>query len=141
VNLDNVPGDGKGTEGLAIYPRFTGHTGEVRSVSFAPGGGYVLTGSNDKTARLWDAKTRKLLLTFSDQITSPVVSVAFSSDGKYALAGGEDGKVGQWDLQKRTGSDTPDTPDSPFRFTYASGLKAIVFGPNDNYTLTANADG
>ena len=33
--------------------RFTGHTDRVRDVSFSPAGRYILTASNDNTARLW----------------------------------------------------------------------------------------
>lgn len=33
--------------------RFTGHTAEVRDVAFSPDGKYILTASNDGTARLW----------------------------------------------------------------------------------------
>jgi WD40 repeat protein len=32
---------------------FTGHTNEVRNVTFSPDGKYILTASNDGTARLW----------------------------------------------------------------------------------------
>jgi len=33
--------------------RFRGHAGEVRDVVFSPDGKYILTASNDGTARLW----------------------------------------------------------------------------------------
>jgi WD40 repeat protein len=33
--------------------RFTGHTAEVRDVAFSPDGKFILTASNDNTARLW----------------------------------------------------------------------------------------
>lgn len=33
---------------------FYGHTGMVFSVEFSPDGKMILTGSGDKTARLWD---------------------------------------------------------------------------------------
>ncbi|MDQ2692081.1 MAG: hypothetical protein M3Y68_08635, partial [Chloroflexota bacterium] len=38
--------------GLEIR-RFTGHTNEVRDVTFSPDGKFILTASEDSTARLW----------------------------------------------------------------------------------------
>ena len=53
-------------------------------MAFSPDGKYVLTGSADKTARLWDAQSGQELRQFIGQ---PEFEpwVAFSSDGKYVL--------------------------------------------------------
>ena len=56
----------------------------------------VLTGSEDKTAILWDAETAKPLLTLKGH-TGQVVSVALSSDGKRALTGSYDSTALLWD--------------------------------------------
>ena len=40
---------------------FIGHTGYVSSVVFSPDGSRILTGSADKTAKLWDMETGELL--------------------------------------------------------------------------------
>ena len=42
----------------------TGHTGGVTAVAFRPGTEQVLSGSNDGSAILWDAKTGRLLRTY-----------------------------------------------------------------------------
>jgi len=46
-------------EDIVTEPIITssGHSGLVTSVAFSPDGTKVLTGSYDKTARLWDAAT------------------------------------------------------------------------------------
>jgi WD40 repeat protein len=66
---------------------FVGHTREVRSVAFSKDGQYVLTGSEDDTARLWDASTGEQLRSF--QFDEWVSSVAFSPDERFVLAGVE----------------------------------------------------
>src|SRR5262249_54692177 len=40
---------------------FEGHTGPIFSAVFSPDGSEVLTASSDKTARIWDAATGKVI--------------------------------------------------------------------------------
>jgi WD40 repeat protein len=63
------------------------HTGHVMSVTFSPDGTRALSGSNDKTLKLWDVATGKLLRNFEGH-TFGVLTVAFSPDGTRALSGG-----------------------------------------------------
>lgn len=66
---------------------FVGHEKEVGSVAFSKDGQYVLTGSEDWTARLWDVSTGKQLRSF--ECDEWVSSVAFSPDGRLVLLGVE----------------------------------------------------
>ena len=73
-----------------------GPSGAVEAVAFSPDGKTVLTGSDDRTARLWDAATgRPLGLTLTHQ--GEVVAVAFSPDGKTVLTGSMDKTARLWD--------------------------------------------
>ena len=65
---------------------FEGHTDCVMSVCFSPDGRYALSGSNDKTLRLWEVASGKELRRFEGH-TTDVNSVCFSPDGRYALSG------------------------------------------------------
>ncbi|HOE12603.1 MAG TPA: hypothetical protein PLQ35_17085, partial [bacterium] len=70
----------------------------VRSVAFSPDGTKVLTGSDDYTAKLWDAGTGAVIRTFSGH-TDYVNSVAFSPDGTKVLTGIDDGTARIWDIR------------------------------------------
>lgn len=58
---------------------FTGHNGRVNQAVFSPDGQFVLTASNDHTAKLWNLEGT-LMFTFNGHY-SAVNSVAFSHNG------------------------------------------------------------
>ena len=76
---------------------FTGHTGWVLSVAISPDGRTALSGSDDKTLKLWDLATGRELRTFTGH-SGRVKSVAISPDGRTALSGSEDKTLKLWDL-------------------------------------------
>ncbi len=75
-------------------------------VAFSPDGRFVLTGSRDRKARLWDALTCELHIPPMEH-PWPVWSVTFSPDGRSILSGcgSEDGRLGEgriWDIASRS---------------------------------------
>ncbi|SFH39332.1 WD domain-containing protein, G-beta repeat-containing protein [Nitrosospira sp. Nsp14] len=77
-----------------------GHEDGVWSVAFSPDGTRIVSGSSDKTLRLWDA-------TSGQSIGAPlrghedwVLSVAFSPGGKRILSGSSDRTVRWWPSPK-----------------------------------------
>jgi tRNA A-37 threonylcarbamoyl transferase component Bud32 len=82
---------------------FQGHAGPVNSVAFSPDGKRIVSGSQDRTLRVWDAETGKETLTLKGH-TDPVNSAAFSPDGKRIVSGSADGTVKVWDAE--TGHET-----------------------------------
>jgi WD40 repeat protein len=69
-----------------------GHAGSVLSAAFDRDRRFVVTGSADNTARLWNARTGQVLAEMVGH-TAGVSSVQFSPDGKSILTVGTDGPV------------------------------------------------
>jgi WD40 repeat protein len=84
--------------GLAkIWANLRGHTDSVTSVQFSPNRHWVLTASDDGSARVWDAATGRLLglpLPHGDRVGSAV----FSPDGHRILTASGDGDARLWRL-------------------------------------------
>ena len=85
------------------FAQFTGHQGGGISpdwgdifVAFSPDGKYVLTGSEDKTARLWDLKTGAVVRQFSGH-SQGLTAVAFSPDGRWIVTASQDSTTRLWD--------------------------------------------
>ncbi|KAG6834378.1 hypothetical protein H0H93_010039, partial [Arthromyces matolae] len=73
-----------------------GHTQGVTSVAFSSDGSRIVSGSWDKSVRVWDAPTGQELKVL-DGHTHGVVSVAFSGDGNCIVSGSFDNSVRVWD--------------------------------------------
>ena len=74
-----------------------GHTNIVYSVSFSPDGKRIVSGSSDRTIRIWDATTGKELEILEGH-TGGVSSVSFSPDGKLIVSNSYDRTIRIWDF-------------------------------------------
>jgi hypothetical protein len=70
-------------------------------VAWSPDGQRIATGSDDQTAKVWDAGSGRELLTLKGHI-GRVFSVAFSPDGQRIVTGGEDNTARVWDAANGT---------------------------------------
>src|SRR5271166_2544236 len=101
------------------------------TAAFIPDGKRVVTVSDDKTARVWDAGSGKILATLQGH-TSAVRTAAFSPDGKRVVTASADKTARVWDA------------DSGKAFAALRGHTNIVhtaaFSPDGKRVVTASCD-
>lgn len=84
---------------IASPPRsLVGHTDTVWAVAISPDGKTLVSGSFDKTMRLWNLPAGTWRQTLS-QHSDAVRSIAISADNKMLVSGSSDKTIKIWDLQ------------------------------------------
>ena len=127
-----------GNKGSTLLMMLNGHTSYVSSVAFSSDGTRIVSGSGDKSVRIWDASTGALL-TMLNGHTDEVSSVAFSSDGTRIVSGSGDKSVCIWDastgaLLTTLNGHTYDVTS----VTFSSDNTHIVSCPGDGSVLVSN---
>ena len=89
------------------------------------------TGSDDNTARLWEAASGKAVATLAGH-TSSVRAVAFSPDGRLVLTGSGDGTARLWDAGTGTAVATLSG--------HTGRVSAVAFSPDGRLVLTGSHD-
>jgi WD40 repeat protein len=77
---------------------FCGHESDVTCCRWHPNAAYVLTGSDDRTVRMWDIRAGSCTSEFVEFV-SPISKISISPDGNYFAAGCENGSVAVLDLR------------------------------------------
>ena len=111
--------------------RLEGHSDRPRAATFGPSGRLAISGSDDKTAIIWDVEERvaaRVLRSLSEQ----VASVAISNDGRTAIAGSWDHSGTIWDLE--SGSLTHRLEG------HVDIVKSVAISPDSRFALTGSYD-
>jgi hypothetical protein len=107
-----------------------GHAGYVYSAAFSPDGSRVVTASNDKTARIWDAAKGKEIAVLRGH-EDAVNSAAFSPDGSRIVTASADQTARIWDAASGTEIVILRGPQQ---------MSSAAFSPDRSRIVTASAD-
>ncbi|KAL2118407.1 hypothetical protein VTJ04DRAFT_8067 [Mycothermus thermophilus] len=82
-----------------LLDRLSGHEGPVSSLAFAPDGGLLVSGSWDRTARIWSIFSRTQT-SEPLQLQSDVLDIAFRPDSKQIAISTLDGQLTFWSVSE-----------------------------------------
>lgn len=109
------------------------HNKRIYFAEFSPNGRSVVTASLDLTARIWDARTGRLLFTLPHP--AAVRSARFSPDGSRILTGSDDFVVRLWDAH------TGRPLGRPMIHPKKVHRESVTFSPDGRRILTGSDDG
>jgi len=110
---------------------FEGHEYEVYSVCFSPDSKYIASGGWDRTIKLWEVSTGKLVRTFEGHKYA-VTSVCFSPDGDYIASGSGDNTIKLWEVS---------TEKLVRTFEGQYGVLSVCFSLDGKYIASGSWDG
>ena len=108
-----------------------GHIGIVTAAAFSPDGRWVVTGSTDHTARIWEVATSREVMLLRGH-TRGVTAVAFSPDGRSVVTSSLDGTTRVWEAA--TGQE-----DTVLRGD-TNVVRSAALSPNRRRVVTATND-
>ncbi|KAG6377914.1 WD40-repeat-containing domain protein [Boletus reticuloceps] len=120
---------------LASWPvemhTLQGHTNHVTSIAYSPDGAHIVSGSRDKTIRVWNPITGQCVATLPEVNTISVTSVAYSPDGNYIVAGSESIRI--WD------ANTGQHVAGPFQ-GHRHLITAVAYSPGGSCVVSGSMD-
>ena len=109
----------------------------IFALAFSPDGKWLVTGSEDNTAWLWDAHTRKPIQLLAGH-ADIVWSAAFSRDSKTVVTGSKDGTIKFWSLSTLRDGQIQEALTLPGD---GSGVYSLAFSPDGNTLASGHTNG
>ena len=110
---------------------YSGHSNNVKAVSWSPDGKYIASGSDDKTVHIWDSRKGTLITRYTGH-TDVLNVVAWSPNGKYVASGSGDHTVQVW-------SPLTGKPLLTYR-SHSDAIHAVAWSPDSTQVASASDD-
>ncbi len=101
------------------------------TISITRNGKYLISGSTDKTIKIWDLQNKKQLFSLNDH-QEKVTTLTIIPDGKYLISGSDDKTIKVWNLETRER-----------RFTligHEDSVNTISVTPDGKYLISGSKD-
>jgi WD40 repeat protein len=117
--------------GTALIRTLIGHTGSVNAVAVTPDGQRAVSASHDKTLKVWDVATGRIIHTLKGH-TKSVTGVALTADGRLGVSASADKTLKVWDMESGREAHT---------FTgHSEGVTGVVMTQSGRLAVSASAD-
>ena len=120
--------------GAGLIKTLSGHSSVINALTFSPDGRYVLSGSWDKTLKLWDPKNGTCIRTYQGY-ADYVKAACFNPDGSQFLSLSEDDTLRLWG----TGSGKCLRVINADK-SYGHHDKTVQFSPDGKYAISAGGE-
>ncbi len=117
--------------GTPLLLVMAGHEGEVQSVSISPAGDRIVSGSWDRTVRLWNARNGKEIACLRGPVKM-VDSVAFSPGGERIAVALDDKTIRIWDASSGQ--------ELACLRGHENGIRTVLFSPDGKWIASAGGE-
>ena len=112
-----------------VMPSLNGHTGAVRAINFSMDGTRLLSGSEDKSVRVWDVETVEQLKEI--HTSSAISSVIYSSNDSIIAVADTAGNLLRYDVNSYK---------TEKAINCGSDVRSLAFAPDASFILATHAN-
>ncbi|MDZ8067685.1 MAG: WD40 repeat domain-containing protein [Nostoc sp. DedQUE08] len=117
--------------GRTLLRTLTGHSSSVDAITVTSNGKYIISGSNDKTLKVWDLEIGKEISSFTGH-TDKINTIVVTPDDKLLISGSNDKTIKIWDLETGTELYT--------LIGHTDSVQAVALTPNGKQVISSSID-